>query len=248
MVAVGLLIVGRATAGDLNPTDAPGPTMHTLEEIYQNQEALGELQKLQNMTEVLDEILQKVSWISTDVVSVVVATNVLQTFDAGVPKTGQTPAYRTGDDGDLEKGVTWPNPRFTVDGTGNNVVDNLTGLIWTRNADIWGKLSWTGAVANCNSLWWGGYDDWRLPNRKELLSLVHLGVSMPCIPNTAGTGKWTSGDPFTNVQSDEYWSSTANAVDTVSAWVVDLFDGGITFYPMAGETMQCSAWPVRGGQ
>jgi hypothetical protein len=30
-----------------------------------------------------------------------------------VPKTGQTTSYATGDDGDLEKGVAWPNPRFT---------------------------------------------------------------------------------------------------------------------------------------
>ena len=51
-----------------------------------------------------------------------------------MPKTGQTTCYATGDDGDLEKGVAWPNPRFTDNGNGT-VTDNLTGLIWLKNAN-----------------------------------------------------------------------------------------------------------------
>ncbi len=43
-----------------------------------------------------------------------------------VVKTGQTTSYRTGDDGDLEKGVAWPDTRFTDNGNGT-VTDNLTG-------------------------------------------------------------------------------------------------------------------------
>ncbi|MCW9078616.1 MAG: hypothetical protein OQK74_05525, partial [Gammaproteobacteria bacterium] len=44
---------------------------------------------------------------------------------APVAKTGQTSSWAPGDDGDLEKGVAWPSPRFTdnLDGT---VTDNLT--------------------------------------------------------------------------------------------------------------------------
>jgi hypothetical protein len=53
-------------------------------------------------------------------------------------KTGQTASYATGDDGNLQKGVTLPSPRFTCNPSedctpGNNngtVTDNLTGLIW----------------------------------------------------------------------------------------------------------------------
>jgi len=47
---------------------------------------------------------------------------------APVAKTGQTTSYSTGDDGDLEKDVAWPNPRFTNNSDGT-VTDNLTGLI-----------------------------------------------------------------------------------------------------------------------
>jgi hypothetical protein len=44
---------------------------------------------------------------------------------AMVPKTGQTTSYADGNDGDLEKGVAWLDPRFSdnLDGT---VTDNLT--------------------------------------------------------------------------------------------------------------------------
>jgi hypothetical protein len=41
----------------------------------------------------------------------------------------------TGQDGDLKAGMAWSNPRFTVDGTGNCITDNLTGLMWVRNPD-----------------------------------------------------------------------------------------------------------------
>ena len=52
---------------------------------------------------------------------------------APVPKTGQTTSYANGDDGDLELGVASPNPRFTDNGDGK-VTDNLTELIWLKNA------------------------------------------------------------------------------------------------------------------
>jgi hypothetical protein len=47
-------------------------------------------------------------------------------------RTGQTISYATGDDGDLKKGIAWPNLRFTA--ANGAVTDNLTGLIWLQNA------------------------------------------------------------------------------------------------------------------
>ena len=67
------------------------------------------------------------------------------TYNAGVPKTGQTTSSATGDDGDLEKGVTWPSPRFTNNSNGT-VTDNLTGLIWLRNANCFGQKAWATAA------------------------------------------------------------------------------------------------------
>ena len=66
---------------------------------------------------------------------------------APVEKTGQTTSYATGDDGDLEKGVSWPNPRFTdnLDGT---ITDNLTGLIWLKDANCFGYRNWGEAITD----------------------------------------------------------------------------------------------------
>ena len=64
---------------------------------------------------------------------------------APVPKTGQTTSYASYDDGYYEKGVQWPNPRFTdnLDGT---ITDNLTGLIWMKNANCSGPRTWDSAL------------------------------------------------------------------------------------------------------
>jgi hypothetical protein len=51
----------------------------------------------------------------------------------GVPKTGQTTFYALGDDGDLQMGIAWPEPRFT-DNEDGTVTDNLNGLMWTKDA------------------------------------------------------------------------------------------------------------------
>ena len=78
-----------------------------------------------------------------------------QTFvfggSAPVEKTGQIISYSGGDDGDLKKGVAWSNPRFKDNGNGA-VTDNLTKLIWLKNANAFGKLTWEQALANANAL------------------------------------------------------------------------------------------------
>ena len=150
---------------------------------------------------------------------------------APVPKTGQTTSYTPGDDGDLEKGVAWPIPRFTDNGNGT-VTDNLTGLIWTKNANMFGDLALQSgatypaceACATLNSGEHGLTDgsvegDWRLPNLNELLSLMHYGFGSPHVPNTQGTGKWAPGDPFIGVR-EPYWSSTTYSSVSNYAWPV----------------------------
>ncbi len=120
-------------------------------------------------------------------------------------KTGQTTSYATGDDGDLQKGVAWPAPRFTDNGNGT-VTDNLTGLMWTKDAspEAGGvgveKVNWETALNYCNGLTLGEYTDWRLPNVKELQSLIDWTYYNPALSNAAGTAKWTDGDAFSDVQ------------------------------------------------
>jgi PKD repeat protein len=162
---------------------------------------------------------------------------------APVEKTGQTTSYATGDDGDLEKGVAWPNPRFT-DNSDGTVTDNLTGLIWLKSANCFGLRTWSQALSDCNSLASGSCGltdgssagDWRLPNVKELHSLIDYGQYAPALP---------SGHPFTNVQSSSCWSATTYAFGTGSAWLVRVYAGNVYHN---GESLGNNVWPVRSGQ
>jgi len=181
---------------------------------------------------------------------------------AGVARTGQTPTVPLnpapeGSDGDLQKGVAWPNPRFTA--ANGTVTDNLTGLIWLQRANCnnttgtTGTASWENALAFCNTLNDGecGLNDgseegdWRLPNVMEILSLIDWRYSNPALSNADGTDKWSSGNAFTDVQSDSYWSSMTRANATSTAWHVHLNFG---YVACTDRNIPCYVWPVRGGQ
>ena len=73
----------------------------------------------------------------------------------------------------------------------NVVLDNLTGLMWTRNANLGGSRTWTNSITYCEALTNGGYEDWRLPSVRELQSLMDYGRDTPALP---------PGHPFANVQ------------------------------------------------
>ena len=63
-----------------------------------------------------------------------------------LPKTGQTVSYAARDDGALQQGVSWPAERFTL--SGEAVTDALTGLMWTRDANLFVTArTWADALA-----------------------------------------------------------------------------------------------------
>ena len=168
-----------------------------------------------------------------------------------LPKTGQTSSYDTGDDGDLEKGAAWPEPRFNDNGDGT-VTDNLTGLIWLKDAACFGIRRWGEALNDCDILQ-DGYcglsdgsisGDWRLPNRVELESLLDIKYYSPPLSNTLGTGQWSQNDPFNNVQP-YYWSSSTLVNAPFYAWSVDMLDGIVSGGFKDGGNY---VWPVRGGR
>jgi len=178
--------------------------------------------------------------------------------NAPVPKTGQTNSYANYDDGwySTNKGVAWPNPRFSPVGASgeetNQIRDNLTGLIWARNANFAGEpKTWQGALdyitaANASATPYGGTNDWRLPNLRELFSLIHFGTNSPALCDTEGTAQWTEGNPFTDVQADiaysEYWTSSAYSPYVDDKWYVRLSDGAVSHIALA----MYYVWPVRG--
>ncbi len=163
---------------------------------------------------------------------------------APVEKTGQGESHAKGDDGALKKGVAWPSPRFADNGDGT-VTDNLTGLVWLKNANCDGKKMWANALSFCNSITSGSWEeltdgsvagDWRLPNIKELQSLIDYGQQSPVLP---------VGHPFVNLQSDWYWSGTTCVHYTGSAWTVRMSYGDVG---SGGKVSgKFCVWPVRDG-
>lgn len=183
---------------------------------------------------------------------------------APVPKTGQTTMYMTSDDGALQKGVSLSS-RFADNGDGT-VTDNLTGLIWLKKGDCDSfysgdttdtTRSWADAISAVNKLANGycGLTDasqagnWRLPNVKELQSLIDYGQGgnyNPAIPQNS---------PFYHFGTyPDYWSSTSTMVGGFSfvpmpetyAWCVNFVDGGTVKY--FDKTGSHAIIAVRGGQ
>ena len=57
------------------------------------------------------------------------------------------------------------------DAARDNVIDTFTGLTWTR-ADSGKPMNWKEALAWAERLETAGHTDWRLPDVKELQSLL----------------------------------------------------------------------------
>ncbi|GFO65098.1 InlB B-repeat-containing protein [Geomonas paludis] len=133
-----------------------------------------------------------------------------------LPRTGQTLCWDvagavidctgTGMDGETQIGHEWPSPRFTDNGNGT-LTDTMTGLVWLQNANCFGSVTWQQALDTANSFASGscGLSDgsvageWRLPNRKELLSISSQ--------NVADGGAWLNSQGFVNGQHTYYWTS-----------------------------------------
>ena len=124
--------------------------------------------------------------------------------------------------------------RFTIvetdDVADGTVLDNLTGLTWLRDAECFGLATYEQAKAFASGLTGGSCGlspdvthRWRLPTIEELESLragapPEHPFEDPNFPDTAGTGQWSDGDAFFNLQSgdtpvgnaplDLYWSSS----------------------------------------
>lgn len=125
----------------------------------------------------------------------------------------------TGQDGELQAGIPWPDPRFVEHE--HTVLDRVSQRMWAKSAaHSPGPVCWASAIElvkgmNVNGVW--GYNDWRLPNIRELESLVDLGCHTPAL---------TPSHPFTSVL-EGYWSSTTSAYEPRYAWVLYMMDGGV---------------------
>jgi len=185
-----------------------------------------------------------------------------------LPATGQTTAFGAGTDGAVQAGAALS---YTDNGDGT-ITDNNTGLMWEKkddnnaggihdmnNAYTWSTGSpWNldgtlksvfldtlndvaGGGANC----FAGQCDWRIPNYKELTSILDLEVLSPAIdPAFHQSATCTGCSDVTSAAcsctaSSFYWSSTTVAPTPSSAWGVN-FGGG-----SAGGTSKSNGRQVR---
>ena len=170
-------------------------------------------------------------WIK-DKSMVILSTGQRRCYDSsGVP----IPCRGTGQDGELRIGA-FLKGRFKTKGP--LVHDLLTGLTWPKRADHFQfPLTWQEAletIKGLNRQGFLGFFDWRLPNRRELRSLLWLEAKNPVLP---------PDHPFEGVFHGWYWTSTTAAINPRYAWNIH-FGGGRMFYSHKEDGRLL--WPVRG--
>jgi hypothetical protein len=105
-----------------------------------------------------------------------------------------------------------------VDNGDETITDNATGLMWMKNDNGSGVL-WENALNYAESLEASGYADWRLPDAKELQSIVDYTRS-PATSNSAAIDTMFTCTPITNEAGDPdypfYWTSTTHSSQSPS--------------------------------
>lgn len=144
-----------------------------------------------------------------------------------------------------------PSSDFIVHGNGT-VTHTKTGLMWKQCAEglsgatcVSGEaplMTWTDALAAAANSTFAGYDDWRLPNHKELLSIVETCGYLPAInqeifPNTillwAPPWDYWSASSYVNnpafARSVEFLIGSDNIDVRTAYYYVRLVRGGQSF-------------------
>ena len=147
------------------------------------------------------------------------------------------PCKASGQDGEFTPGQAWPDPRFSsIDE--HLVHDRATDLIWSVDANLFSfQMTWQeglDAINEMNIEKQFGRSDWRLPNRREMRSLISHGARKPALP---------AQHPFRNVFLGWYWTSTTSAMARGYAWYVHM-EGGRMFY--GRKDSYYLVWPVCG--
>ena len=155
----------------------------------------------------------------------------------GLPKTGQVAVYHypsendLGDDGATQAGYPLSGRRdlaFQNNGDGT-VTDTATGLMWQKKdsggeefGGLYKMMTWEEAfeyVAKMNADKYAGYNDWRVPNVKELLSIANKETWLPAAYYI-----------FDNMLSQPYWSSSSvKPGGTHNVFYIHFSDGFIQY-------------------
>lgn len=100
------------------------------------------------------------------------------------------------------------------DGT---VTDLDTGLMWLQAPSS--ALNWKGAIAWAEGLVQAGYSDWRLPNIKELQTLIDY--TLTSANDASGAVACVNRVLFPEVTATAHWASTTLQADQTRAWLAE---------------------------
>ncbi len=166
-------------------------------------------------------------------------------------KTGVIQNFIIGDDASTNKGQD--RSYAYTDNVDSNPInqdivrDNITRLQWQDNIVVTydeyssyvGDDNWTKANNYCEALSLHDYDDWRLPNNEELLTLVNYGKFDLAVDNIFNNFGAITEHP----NSYGYWSSVELSGDNRYAWVIGFNDGELHY---SGKASQFNAKCIRG--
>ncbi len=227
-----LIVTARADGqgGGVPPSGPPAPSGHTLDDLYAFVASNGAvLPTPGSHTLVPSSAPGDADMHTVDEVLDLLRTRLpCQGGGSGVlPDTGQTKCYDQagtviacsgtgacpGQDGFYSTGCP-PEGRFVNNGDGT-VSDTCTGLMWQKDTAP-GIHTWCGALTYCENLSFAGHDDWRLPNIRELQSIVDHSRFRPTM------------DPVFGAILACYWSSTSFPGGPGFAWDIFFFDGNVS--------------------
>ncbi len=137
------------------------------------------------------------------------------------------------------------------------VKDLSTGLSWTKCSlgenisDCSGdpaEYKWEDAISACETLVRSSRSDWRLPNIRELQSIVKIKATIETGDYTAVDGTVFPGmkivDPGGFLPSSQYWSATTYIIADDQAWYIDFYYGNTTYRPKSDlKFVRCVAGP-----
>lgn len=181
---------------------------------------------------------------------------IVEKIATAICSSGNCPIWRIFGDGS-DRSVHWvdhsPNPRFAVysfpgGGTAapssqDAVLDKETGLVWARDAGLFGQRNWLDANTICRELELTNRMGWRLPSVEEISSLIDPRQGPLALP---------SGHPFLNVQYGSgvpaYWTASNAENPAGAAWFVNPWRGaGPHLAGLGNKSIPGFVWPVRGG-
>jgi len=123
-------------------------------------------------------------------------------------------------------GTLQAQTRYSYSSNGAEVTDSQTGLIWQRCSagQSWSSNTCTGTATaythEAALVYAQTQTGWRLPNVKELSSIVDISRSNPAIDPVA----------FPATPSNGYWSASPYAGSAANAWVVNFGNGYVNHY------------------